>query len=124
MRVLRYLNKFIGSLILLALVVIAVTFAVSNRTEVSLDLWPLPFEASVQIGAIVLAALALGVIVGTALMSASRFKTHRRARRSERRVASLEKVAQKASATLPAPATPAPTTTVTDTARQKALSGQ
>ncbi len=108
MKFLRYLKKFIGSLILLALVVAAVTFAVSNRTVVTFSLWPLPIEASWQLGATVLAALALGLIAGTGLMAVSRMKFHRQARSSERRVASLEKVAHDASTALPMPAAAAP----------------
>ena len=107
MKILRYLRKFIGSLILLALVVVAVTFAVSNRTVVTFDLWPLE-NASLQLGATVLAAFALGLIAGTGLMTASRFNSRRLARSSERRVASLEKVAHDASTALPMPAAAAP----------------
>ena len=103
MKILRYLSKFIGSLILLTLVVGAVTFAVSNRTVVTVSFWPLPIEASLQLGATVLATLALGLLAGTGLMALSRMKFYRQARKSQRRVASLEKIAQKASTALPVP---------------------
>lgn len=102
MNLLRYLSKFIGSVLLLILVVIAVVFAVSNRTAVTISLWPLPIETSLQLGATVLVALALGIIVGTALMSLSRFKFRHQAKTSQRRVATLEKKAHDASGTLPA----------------------
>lgn len=108
MKVLRYFNKFIVSLILLAVIVVAVTFAVSNRFMVSFSLWPLPFEPSLQVGATVLAAFALGLIVGTGLMAFSRFRSRRQARSSERRAETLEKVAKEASAALPAPVAAAP----------------
>lgn len=108
MRLLRYLSKFIGSLLLLVLVVVAITFAVSNRTMVTVNLWPLPIETPVQLGAIVLAALAVGLIAGSGVMAASRLKLYRQARRSQRRVASLEKKAQEASSTLPAAPVSAP----------------
>jgi len=108
MKILRYLRKFVGSLILLVLVMAAVTFAVSNRTVVTFSLWPLPVEASFQLGATVLAAIALGLLAGTGLMAVSRLKSRRQARSSERRVASLEKVAHDASTSLPMPAAAAP----------------
>ena len=74
MRFLRYLKKFIGSLVLLILVVAAVTFAVSNRAMVTVNLWPLEIEPSMQLGATVLAAFAIGLIAGTGIMAASRLK--------------------------------------------------
>ena len=119
MKFLRYLSKFIGSLILLILVVGAVTFAVSNRTMVTFSLWPLPVEVSFQLGATVLAAFALGLIAGTGLMAVSRLKLHHKARSNERRVASLEKVAREASTALPMPAAAAP-----EPGSRRALSGQ
>jgi len=117
MNLLRYLSKFIGSVLLLVLVVLAVVFAVSNRTSVTISLWPLPIETSLQLGATVLVALALGIIVGTALMSLSRLKLRYQAKSSQRRVASLEKFARGASTTLPA-------TTAPKKAPRPALEGQ
>lgn len=108
MKFLRYLRKFIGSLILLILVVAAVTFAVSNRAMVTVNLWPLEIEPSMQLGATVLAAFAIGLIAGTGIMAASRLKIRHQARSSQRRVASLEKIAHDASTTLPAPIAAAP----------------
>lgn len=108
MKLLLYLRKFIGSLILLVLVVIAVTFAVSNRSVVTISLWPLPVEPSVQLGATVLAAFAIGLIAGTGLMTWSRMKSRHQARSSQKRVASLEKVARETSTALPMPAAAAP----------------
>ena len=108
MKILRYLNKFIVSLVLLAVILVAVTFAVSNRFAVTFSLWPLPFEPSLQVGATVLAAFALGLIVGTGLMAMSRFRSRRQARSSERRAENLEKVVNETSAALPAPVAAAP----------------
>ena len=108
MRFLRYLKKFIGSLILLAVIVAAVTFAVSNRAVITFSLWPLDIEPSMQLGATVLAAFALGLIAGTGLMAWSRMNVRRQARSSQRRVASLENIARDASTTLPAPVAAAP----------------
>jgi uncharacterized membrane protein YciS (DUF1049 family) len=119
MKFLRYLKKFIGSLILLALIVAAVTFAVSNRSVVTFSLWPLPIEPSMQLGATVLAAFAIGLIAGTGIMAVSRMKSRRQARSSERRVASLEKVAQESSTTLPMPVAAAP-----EPSPRRVLSGQ
>lgn len=93
MKFLRYLSKFIGSLILLALIIVAVTFAISNRTMVTFNLWPLPIEAPLPLGATILAALALGLIAGTGFMAFSRWNYRRQARNSERHVATLEKIA-------------------------------
>ena len=110
MNFLRHLIKFIGSLILLVLVAAAVTFAVANRTLVTVSLWPLPIDVSLPLGATILAALALGVLAGTGLMGLSRYKFRRQARSNERRAATLEKVARDATTTLPAAISPAPKT--------------
>jgi uncharacterized integral membrane protein len=42
-----------------------VLFAVSNRTPVTLELWPLPYRIETGMYAVVLVALLIGFIVGT-----------------------------------------------------------
>lgn len=106
MNFLHHFGRLLASLVLLVVVVAVVTFAVSNRVVVTFSFWPLPFETSMQLGAAVLIALAIGVVAGTGLMALSRSKFRRLARRNQRRVASLEKVAHEASTTLPMPAAP------------------
>jgi len=65
-------------------------FAVSNRATVALGLWPAPFLVELPLYVAVLAALAIGFLIGefAAWIAGSRWR--REARRHARRIASLE----------------------------------
>jgi uncharacterized integral membrane protein len=89
--------RFIVKALMIAAAALAIaaaaSFAVSNRTPVAVSLWPLPFEASLPLGTTLLSALAVGIVLGTALMSLSRLRLWFRARRNERKAAVLERAA-------------------------------
>lgn len=68
----------------------AAVFAVVNRQVVTLDLWPLPWEASVPLFALVLGALGLGLFLGALLLWLATLPARGRARREGRRARKLE----------------------------------
>ena len=71
--------------------VVLMLFAVSNRTPVSLGLWPLPFAAELPLYLLALGALLAGFLIGILggwLAGGSRRAELRRARR---RIAALER---------------------------------
>jgi uncharacterized integral membrane protein len=83
------------------LVVIAASFAVSNRQTVEVGIWPLPFTWDAPVFMIVLGSLGVGVVLGGAVAGLGAIGARFRARSASRRVASLERElsAQKLSAT-------------------------
>ncbi len=71
---------------------VAVPFAVANRSDVSVDLWPLPIvDLQVPLYAIVLIAGFVGFIGGAAVGWLSAGGARRRARYAARRASALEK---------------------------------
>ena len=77
MKSIRNLVAFVAFLTVASTVVI---FAVSNRDEVLISLWPLPFSVSLRLSAALLGALAIGVILGGAIAwtSGARLRLWRR----------------------------------------------
>lgn len=88
---LRFVVKVVFTTIVVVFLAAAASFAVANREPVTFSFWPFPYETLLPLGTTVLAALGVGLIVGTALMSLARLRLHRRARSSERRLAAIEK---------------------------------
>jgi uncharacterized integral membrane protein len=67
-----------------------VIFLLSNRAPVDIGFWPFGFVASLPLGAVVLAVLVLGFVVGLLFHLPARFAAGRRAKRAEKRAAELE----------------------------------
>ena len=84
--------------------IVVACFAVSNRTVVDLEFWPLPLAVSVPTYLVVLAALVLGLLVGWFVGWAGSWSVRRERRRHARRIAELERDLGR----LHAAATPAP----------------
>ncbi len=95
----------------------AVAFSVSNRAEVTVDFWPLPFTSEFRVFAVVLVSIFAGFVLGGLVAGISGGKRRRRARAMARRakaaeaeaarlrgkVADLEEAAEKQKIALPAP---------------------
>jgi len=80
--VLRLLTWIIG----LPLAVVAIGFAVANRQNIVLDLWPLPFTVGLSLYLTVLGSLAIGLILGLLVGGmAAGGRAARRARDAETR---------------------------------------
>ncbi|GGF41868.1 hypothetical protein GCM10011611_55390 [Aliidongia dinghuensis] len=88
--------------------IVIACFAVSNRTVVDLEFWPLPFAVSLQLYLVVLGALLIGFLVGWLIGWAGGLPARRARRRQARRIAELERELGRPSPANPAPANPAP----------------
>ena len=96
----------IWGIILLSLIAVACIFAVANRKLTEFSIWPLPIELSLPLGAAILAAFAIGLIVGLGFMSISRLRLRYRTLSNERRTNSIEKIVQEANRPSPTPVIP------------------
>jgi len=67
-----------------------IAFAVSNRTTVSLELWPLPFLIDLPLYLLVLLLLLAGFVAGAATAWIAGRRVRRELRRRRRRVVALE----------------------------------
>ena len=65
-------------------------FMLSNRDPVEISYWPLGPLAQLPVGAVVLAVLAFGFLLGLAFHLPRRLAAARRAKRAEKRNAELE----------------------------------
>jgi uncharacterized integral membrane protein len=83
----RYL--YWGLTILFAVVIAC--FAVSNRTPVDLEFWPLPLALSVPIYLVVLSVLLLGLAVGWFVGWVGSWTVRRERRRHAKRIDELER---------------------------------
>ena len=63
----KFVRKLVASVAFLSIASIVVIFAVSNRTEVPISLWPLPFYVSLRLSVALLGALAVGIVLGGAI---------------------------------------------------------
>ncbi len=88
--------KFIARLLLLVVILLVAVFAVANRDTITLSFSPLPFDLAMPVYAAILGALAIGLVVGTALALVGRERMRLRARAGEQRAKSAEsKLARK-----------------------------
>ncbi len=81
----RIVRKLVASLAFLALAAVVVMFALANRAEVPVSLWPLPYSVDLRLSAALLGALAIGIILGGAISWASGAgRRHRRRSKAPR----------------------------------------
>jgi putative membrane protein len=95
--------RFLGWIVGAPLAILAAVFAVANRHDVRLDLWPLPFSVDLPVYLAVLAPLVLGLILGAAASGLKLLAARRRAGVERRRAESLER---QLAAALPPPSEP------------------
>ncbi|OYW12357.1 MAG: hypothetical protein B7Z59_01600 [Acidiphilium sp. 37-67-22] len=98
-RPLKTIRLSLGALVLLALVI----FLLSNRVPVSVAFFPFGTLGSAVLGAIVLIAFGLGVLLGMLIHLPRRMRAQRRAKRAERQLAAMQ--AQPPAQAAPAEAT-------------------
>jgi uncharacterized integral membrane protein len=91
------------------LALLAISFAVSNLGNISLQLWPLPGVLDLPVFLAVLGALFVGFLIGGTVAWISAGRHRRAARASHKRVQQLERELAEAKA---AAATPGPQPTV------------
>lgn len=56
--------RILNSIVAILFALLVVLFAVSNRTEVDIALWPFPFQATMGVYAVVLLAVLVGFLAG------------------------------------------------------------
>jgi uncharacterized integral membrane protein len=121
--------RILGWVIGVVVAIVAVVFAVHNHQILTLDLWPVPFELTAPLFALVLASVLVGLLLGWLFAWIGAGRWRRLARQRGRDLAALKTtVAQlrgeKAAARRPgdgaerAPALPAPGDATTAAARQ------
>ena len=67
--------------------VLVILFAVSNRQPVTVEIWPLPYQVSLSLYAVLLLAVLIGFIaggIGMWMVGRERRRQHRRLRRHAR----------------------------------------
>ena len=94
MKVVFWLAVFLVAAVLAA-------FAVSNRMEVMLGLWPLPFTQQAPLYLPILVALLMGFLGGTLTAWIAGGGRRREARRRRRRITALERELSATQAQLP-----------------------
>jgi putative membrane protein len=100
--------KFVFWIFVLIVAFVLALFAVSNRETVSLGLWPVPFLVEIPLYAAVLAALAVGFLIGELAAWIAGRRWRRETRRHARRIAFLEAELRATQAQLVGPAERAP----------------
>lgn len=83
--------RILGWLLAFPLIVLAVVFAVANRHDLRLELWPLPWVLDLPVYLAVLGALVLGMIIGAVATWLSGHSARANARLHRRRAESLER---------------------------------
>ncbi|MCR6630015.1 MAG: lipopolysaccharide assembly protein LapA domain-containing protein [Magnetospirillum sp.] len=97
--------RLVGWLLALPLSLLAVVFAVANRHDLRLELWPLPWNLDLPAYLAVLGPLVLGLALGALLTWLAGHRTRMAARTQRRRAESLERqLTATGSAQLPPPA--------------------
>ena len=74
-----------------AIAMATISFSISNRTPVSIDIWPLPFELTVDLYAIVLITILGGFVAGSMVAWLAGLKFRRIVRRQKSEIRSLNK---------------------------------
>ena len=90
--------RFITTLLALALAILVVLFAVSNRTPVTLEFWPLPYSVDLGLYAAILSGALVGFVVGALAMWWIGGRKRRDLRQTRRKVKDLEKSLAEATA--------------------------
>jgi uncharacterized integral membrane protein len=83
--------KLVHWLVTAPIALVLVVFAVSNRAEVTVTLWPLPFELQTWLFLVVLVALFVGFLIGGFAAWISSLRRRREARQQARRIEMLER---------------------------------
>jgi uncharacterized integral membrane protein len=78
-------------IVLAAVAVVLILFAVSNRETVAVGLWPLPDLVQLPLYLVLLGALFVGFIAGQLVAWIGGWRWRREARRSRERIAMLER---------------------------------
>jgi uncharacterized integral membrane protein len=84
------LLKFLKLCFYVLLVLIGVTFAVSNRTRIDLTFYPLPYSFSVPLFLFAVIVFILGMVVGGGFAHLAAYRRNKGNRHASKRVTALE----------------------------------
>lgn len=115
--------KTLVRILVLAAVVVAAAFAVFNREVVTVDFWPFPYQLQLPLYLLLVAALALGFLIGSAVTWSLQGKWRRRARERARRIETLEREASALTERLSSASSTGAATTAEGPAPQKLRAG-
>ncbi len=87
----KYLFSFISWIAMIVVGILVVLFAISNRSTVMLELWPLPYLIPFPFYGAVLIAAILGFLGGAVVAWFSGGRTRRKARNARQKASGLEK---------------------------------
>ncbi len=93
----RTLNAFLATVF----AVLVVLFAVSNRAEVDITLWPFPFQATLGLWLAILLALFAGIVIGLIMAWFAAAPRRRERKRLRGQVKDLEQNLLKAQTSFP-----------------------
>ncbi len=82
--------RFINSVIAVVVAVLIILFAVSNRQAVVVEIWPLPYQLSLSLYAVILLAGVVGFFVGIVAQWLMGHEKRRELKRLRRQVGDLE----------------------------------
>lgn len=99
--------KPIVRLIQILVIAAAAIFAVANRQDATLNLWPFPITLTMPVFVAVLGALAAGLVIGSGFASLSRIRSRLQVRSAQRRAKALERASAEATKRQILPALPA-----------------
>ncbi len=85
----KLINSIVGAVVALVIVL----FAVSNREQVAVELWPLPYQLSLALYAVILLAVLIGFIAGVIASWMVGGRRRRELRRLRRELRELEQSA-------------------------------
>ena len=85
------MRQIIGIVVFVPLAIVVGIFAVENRAQLALEIWPLPGIHQMWASVWILGLLAIGTVVGMAIGWLAGTGARRRARRAERLNRTLEK---------------------------------
>jgi uncharacterized integral membrane protein len=95
--------KLFHWLVTAPLALVLVVFAVSNRTRITVRLWPFPFVVETPLFLVILLSLLLGLLVGLMLAWLASAPKRRESRARAKRIAALEREIEGLRASRPAP---------------------
>ena len=94
--------KLLFWLFVIVVAAVLADFAVTNRTSVTLGLWPLPFVVELPLYLAILGGLLVGFLGGAAAAWLTGGRRRRETRRRGRRIAALERELSATQAQMPA----------------------
>ena len=82
--------RLINTIIARVVAILVVLFAVSNRTGVTVEVWPFPYQLDLPLYALILLAVLLGFIAGTIAMWMMGSAKRRELKRLRKQVRAME----------------------------------